>query len=92
MTTQTVEQVIMGLMQEFAEDWGLDIELTKTSKLKGDIGFDSSDTMQLFAAIQESYKSVPFKFQDLVMKDEKFVDDLTIGQVTAFVIKSLSGK
>lgn len=89
--TQTVEQVVIGLTEDFIEEWGLDdIELSKETQLKSDIGFDSSDTMQLFAAISEHYSHVDFKFQELVVQDDKYVDDLRIGQVVVFVLKKLS--
>jgi acyl carrier protein len=88
--TKTVEEVVIGLVEDFVEDWGLDdLETNKETKLKADIGFDSSDTMQLFAAISEHYNYVEFKFQELVVQDEKFVDDLSLGQVIVFVIKQL---
>jgi acyl carrier protein len=91
MTGQTVEQVVIGLAQELIADWGLDdVTVEKTTTLKGDLGFSSSDTMQLFTMIQEHYAGVPFRFQDLVVKDGKFIDDLTLGQVTVFILKRLS--
>jgi len=89
--TKTVEQVVIGLVEEFVDDWGLDdIEINKDTKIKADIGFDSSDTMQLFAAIAEHYDYVEFRFQELVVQDDKFVDDLTLGQVIVFVLKTLN--
>ena len=90
MSDQTVEDVIIGLVQELIEDWGLDdIAVTRDTTLKGDMGFESADTMQIFTAIVEHYRGVDFKFQHLVMKDNKFVDDLTVGQIVVFVIKKL---
>ena len=87
----TVEQVVIGLTEDLVEDWGLDgIEISKDTFLKGDLGFGSSDTMQLFAMIQEYYAGMAFKFQDLVMKDGKFVDDLKISQIVVFILKKLS--
>ena len=87
----TVEQVVIGLTEDLVEDWGLDgIEISKDTFLKGDLGFGSSDTMQLFAMIQEHYAGMAFKFQDLVMKDGKFVDDLKISQIVVFILKKLS--
>jgi acyl carrier protein len=88
--TANVEEVVIGLLKDFTDDWGIDLEVSRQTLLKGDIGFDSSDTMQLFAAIQEHYTGVEFKFQDLVMEDGKYTDDLKVGQVIAFVIRRLA--
>jgi len=88
--TKTVEEVVIGLVNDFVEDWGLDdLDVNKSTMLKADIGFDSSDTMQLFAAVSEHYNYVEFKFQELVVQDDKFVDDLSLGQVIVFVLKQL---
>lgn len=90
MTEKTVQQVVIGLVEDFVADWGLDdLEIGNQTMLKADIGFDSSDTMQLFAAISEYYSHVEFRFQELVVQDEKFVDDLSLGQVIVFVLKQL---
>ena len=92
MTEKTVEQVIIDLTNELIEDWGLEdvVTVSKETTLKGDMGFASSDTMQLFTMIQEHYTGTLFKFQELVMKDGKFIDDLTLGQVIVFILKKLS--
>lgn len=90
MTDKTVQQIVTGLVEDFISDWGLDdLEISNATMLKADIGFDSSDTMQLFAAISEHYSHVEFKFQELVVQDEKFVDDLSLGQVIVFVLKQI---
>ena len=91
MVVKTVEQVIVDLTKELIEDWGLeDVDVSKATTLKGDLGFASADTMQLFTMIQEHYSGIPFKFQELVMKDGKFIDDLTLEQVIVFILKKLS--
>jgi acyl carrier protein len=87
--TQTVEDIVINLTQDFIDDWGIDVDLNRDTKIKEDLGFDSSDTMQLFAAVQEHY-GIDFKFQDLVMQGDSFVDDLSLGQITVFVIRKLN--
>ncbi len=87
--SETVEQSVIGLTADLIEDWGLDVEVTPQTFLRADLGFDSSDIMQIFTAIHEHYRGVEFKFQELVMKDNKFVDDLTIGQISVFVLRKL---
>lgn len=86
----SVEQAIVDLTKDLIEDWGLDdVEVTRETTLKGDLGFDSSDIMQIFTAIQEHYRGAELKFQELVMKDGKFVDDLSLSQIAVFVLRNL---
>jgi acyl carrier protein len=87
---QTVENTIIQLTNDLIEDWGLDdVEIARETTFRGDLGFDSSDIMQIFTAIHEHYRGVDFRFQELVMKDNKFVEDLSIGQIAIFVLKKL---
>lgn len=91
--SETVEQTIIRLTNDLIEDWGLDdVDVMGETTLKGDLGFDSSDIMQIFTAIHENYRGVDFRFQELVMKDNKFVEDLTIGQISVFVLRKLGTK
>lgn len=91
--SETVEKTIIGLTNDLIEDWGLDeVEVTGETTLKGDLGFDSSDIMQIFTAIHEHYRGVDFRFQELVMRDNKFVEDLTIAQISVFVLRKLGAK
>jgi acyl carrier protein len=81
---------VVSILKEFAEDWGLDeLQIGPDTMLKADIGFESSDTMQLFSAIQEEYPQVKLTFQDLVIVDGKFLDDIAVSQVAAFITQSL---
>lgn len=90
MSVRTANETVTEILEEFAEDWGLDdVELTPDTLLNADLGFQSSDTMQLFTAIQEAYPAFKFTFQDLVVRDEKFVEDLKIQDLISFVQNQL---
>lgn len=91
MNEKTVEQTIIDLTAELIEEWGLDdVELSAQTALRADMGFESADFMQIFTMIHEHYRGVNFKFQELVMNDNKFVEDLTLGQIAVFVLKKLN--
>lgn len=91
MVETPAEIAVFGILAEFVEDWGLDdIELTRGTLLVADLGFESTDTMQLFLAIQETFPGATISFQELVMKDGGFVKDLKIGEITQFVNASLA--
>jgi len=83
-------KTVTDILGEFAEDWGLDdIEITSETLLKADIGFESTDTMQLFSALQEAYPQTKLPFQELVMHDGKFVSDLSVAQVSEFISQTV---
>jgi len=85
-TKSLAEETVFSILAEFADEWGLDdLELTAETSLKSDMSFESTDIMQLFLGVQEAFPTVQIPFQSLVMKDGKFVDDLTVRDVIAFV-------
>lgn len=91
MSDKTVEDVVIGLVKSLIEDWGLDdVEVGRETTLRGDMGFESADFMQIFTMIHEHYRGVNFKFQELVMRDNRFVEDLTLGEIAVFVLKKLN--
>ncbi|MOA65460.1 hypothetical protein D3C78_1918500 [compost metagenome] len=53
--------------------------------------FASVDIIQLMVAIEEHYNRPKMGFQDLLMNDGSYVDDLSIGQVIDFVHARLTG-
>ncbi|MDA7422045.1 acyl carrier protein [Tritonibacter multivorans] len=92
MTTSLAETAVYEILTEFAEEWGLDdLELTGSTTLKCDMGFESTDIMQLFLGLQEAFPSVKIPFQNLIMTDGKFVEDVTVQEVIAFVNREIAG-
>lgn len=77
-------------LAEFIEDWGLDAEITAETSLVADLEFDSIDVIQFVVAMENAFQSRKIGFQDLLMQDGRYVDDLTVGQIEAFLIARLS--
>lgn len=77
-------------LSEFVEDWGLDTEITESTSLVNDLEFDSIDVIQFVVAMENAFQSRKIGFQDLLMQDGRYVDDLTVGQIEAFLVKRLS--
>lgn len=75
---------------EFIEDWGLDTEITADTSLVGDLEFDSIDVIQFLVAMENAFQSRKIGFQDLLMQDGRYVDDLTVGQIETFLAARLS--
>ena len=79
---------LITLIADFTQDWDneFDGELSGDSKLLEDLGFESIDIVQLVVAIEEDITKKKVPFDKLLMKDGRYVDDLSIGQIADFLV------
>src|SRR5262249_14697108 len=77
-----VEQ-LAALLRDFTQDWdsASDEPITRETRLFADLGFESIDIIQLVVAIQEEVVKRNVAFDTLMMKDGRYVDDLSVGQI-----------
>jgi acyl carrier protein len=85
---ETYVAQLITLIADFTQDWDHEFDgaLSADSKLLEHLGFESIDIVQLVVAIEEdiTHKKVPF--DKLLMKDGRYVDDLSIGQIADFLV------
>lgn len=79
---------LIELLKDFTQDWDNEFEGTmgRETKLLGDLSFESIDIIQLIVAIQEDIVGGKLPFEKLLMKDGRYVDDLSIGQIADFLV------
>ena len=85
-----IAERVTATVADFIEDWGLDAELGPETTLVGDLEFDSIDVIQLVVAIESAFGTRSLGFQDLLMQGGRYVDDLTLGQIEAFLESRLA--
>lgn len=93
-TTQQIEATVIELIEAMTDEWDLDEavdEISGTSRLIADLSFASVDFVQLFVSIEEAFKR-KLGFHDLIMPDDKYVEDLSIAQVVAYIETKLQTK
>lgn len=78
-----IEDFLIDFDEEYQED------LTPETKLLADLGFESIDVIQLVVAIEEELKTRNVQFEELLMVDGRYVDDLSIGQIAEFLATKL---
>lgn len=80
-------QQLITLLQDFTQDWDneFDGEMSRDTRLLADLGFESIDIIQLVVAIQEDIVKRKLSFDRLLMKDGRYVDDLSVGQIADYL-------
>lgn len=76
-------QQLSALLKDFTQDWdsATDEPITRQTRLFADLSFESIDIIQLIVAIQEEVVKRNVPFDSLLMKEGRYVDDLTVGQI-----------
>lgn len=82
-----VTQKLVALLQDFIQDWDVDPAggITRDSRLLADLGFESIDVIQLVVAIEQDFGRGKLQFEQLLMVNGRYVDDLSVGQIADFV-------
>lgn len=78
---------LTALVEDFTQDWDITPEagINAQTKLLADLGFESIDVIQFMVAIEEDIAGRKLPFNDLVMQDGRYVDDLCLGQIADFL-------
>lgn len=86
-STDALVQRLIALLADFTQDWDHDFEdrMDRGTKLLADLGFESIDIIQLVVAIEEDITRKKTPFDQLLMKDGRYVDDLSIGEIADFL-------
>jgi acyl carrier protein len=76
---------VVTILEEITADWNLDVEaIGPETRLAADLAFSSVDIMELMATVDVRFgRKLPY--DRLVVKDGKYVEDLSVGQLVAFV-------
>lgn len=83
---------LVTLLEDFTQDWDQagEAAMGAETRLLADLGFESVDIIQLTVAIEEEFGLHKTPFDQLLMKDGRYVDDLSIGQIADFLVGRLS--
>ncbi len=85
-----IQSRIIKLVEDMLDDWDTETDgaISVDSALGGDLGFASVDFVELVVCIEEEFKS-KLGFHDLLMPNDRYVDDLSIEQIVKFVTNCL---
>ena len=79
------------LLRDFTQDWDHEFEgaMSRDTRLLADLGFESIDIIQLVVAIEQMVGKTKLPFNELLMQNGRYVDDLSIGQIADFLAPRL---
>lgn len=84
-----VQSDIIAILKDMTQEWDMDsTEMNSETKLMEDLGFASVDIIHLVVSIEEHFKQ-KLGFNALLMRDGRYVDDLSIEEISSFVSHQL---
>lgn len=83
---------LKDVLDDFIEDWDteLDAPIGRDTKLLEDLGFESIDIIQLVVAIEEAFGKRKLPFEQVLMHEGRYVDDLSVGRIADFLHEQFS--
>ena len=89
---EPIAHLLIEIVDDLIQDWGLDLDepVGVDTLLVADLEFASVDVIQLCVAVEEHYGR-KLGFQDLLMHDGSYVQDLALGEMVRFIAKRVSG-
>jgi acyl carrier protein len=90
----TILREIVHILEEMTSDWdtGFSGGIGPATCLVADLGCESIDVVQFVVAIEERFKRRDFPIEKLLMVDDRYVDDLRVSDVVAFLHRQLNAE
>jgi acyl carrier protein len=90
---QFIEQGIFKVINEMMaeRDSGETPAVTLTTRLIGDLEFESIEIVQLAVALGQHFDYEEVPFERLFMRDGDYVEDLTVAEIATFLRSELEG-
>jgi len=90
--TGAVAEQIVAIVAEMVDDWSVDVgdPIGLDTRLVADLEFCSVDIIHLVVTIEEHFSCPRMGFHELVLRDNRYVDDLTVGQLAEFVARKVT--
>jgi acyl carrier protein len=80
---------LIGILNDMTSDWDLDFSggINGDTRLVADLSFESVEIIQLMGAIEKHFQLKNFAAEELLMRDGRYVDDLSVSEIGEFLSK-----
>jgi acyl carrier protein len=87
MERTAIEQDVIRILSDMTKDWDLEFSgaIGPQTRLVGDLAFESIDVVQFVVAIEEHYKRRDLPFEQLLMKDGRYVSEIRVQDAVDFL-------
>jgi acyl carrier protein len=89
-----IQERVVAVLMEMVKDWDLDYldPVGAQTKIVEDLGFESVDLMQLMVAVEKEFGVRGLPYEQILMEDGGYVNEISVGQLVEFLHPGLNAK
>jgi len=89
----SIQSAIIEILEEMTQEWdtGFSGNIGPDTCLMKDLAFESIDIVMLIVAIEERFNQKGIPFDNLLLTDGRYVDDLKVSEISDFLTRNLHG-
>lgn len=82
-----IQKDVIGILEDMTSDWELEYSggVKPDTRLIGDLSFESIEIVQLMVAIEQRFNLKNLASEKLLMRDGRYVPDLTVSEIVDFL-------
>ncbi len=86
-----VLESVLTILRDVTRDWDVEFSggITAETRLIADLAFESIDVVQLVASLEEHYQRRDLPFEELMMVEGRYVDDIQVSEIVDFLARHL---
>lgn len=90
---ETFLQELTAILADMTSDWDIEHDggIGMDTRLIADLEFESIDVVQLIVAIEERFQRRDLPFEELLMKDGRYVDEFRVSDIVDFLDRHVNG-
>jgi acyl carrier protein len=87
-----IQDAVVRIIEDMIQDWDVEVEdsVGPQTTLVAHLGFSSIDIIHFTVAVEDHFSRPKLGFNELLMVNGKYVEDLSIAQVAAFLDRKLN--
>lgn len=88
-----MQKAIVGILADMTADWDTDMTgpIGPETRLVEELDFESIDVVQFVVAIEECFRQRGLPFEELLMLDGRYVDEIRVKEAVDFLCTHLNG-
>ncbi len=90
-TREEILDDLVRILEDMTADWDMELDdpIGETTRLMADLEFESIDVVQFIVAIEERFQRRGMPFEELLMEDGRYVDEITVKDTVDFLDRHL---